>query len=68
MSLFAYYFQIIFLINYVSGKIEGHVLPYSRSAKNGGGRYVPPRLPGTPMINPPPDSKANNFAYDHIVL
>ena len=27
MSKFAYYFQIIFLTNYVSGKIDGHVLP-----------------------------------------
>ena len=27
MSLFAYYFQIIFLTNYVSCKIEGHVPP-----------------------------------------
>ena len=29
MSKFAYYFQIIFLTNYVSGKIEGHVSPQS---------------------------------------
>ena len=29
MAIFAYYFQIIFLTNYVSGKIEGHVLPKS---------------------------------------
>ena len=34
MSIFAYYFQIIFLTNYVSGKIEGHVPPRSTSAKN----------------------------------
>ena len=25
MSIFAYYFLIIFLTNYVSGKIKGHV-------------------------------------------
>ena len=53
MSIFAYYFQIIFLTNYVSGKIEGHVPPQSTAAKIGGGD-VPPRLPGAPMIKPPP--------------
>ena len=52
MSIFAYYFQIIFLTNYVSGKIEGHVPPQSTAAKNWGN--VPPRLPGAPMIKPPP--------------
>ena len=36
MSIFAYYFQIIFLTNYVSGKIEGHVAPQSTAAKMGG--------------------------------
>ena len=38
ISLFAYYFQIIFLTNYVSGKIEGHVPPQSTAAKIGGTR------------------------------
>ena len=38
MSIFAYYFQIIFLTNYVSGKIDGHVTPQSTTAKNWGGR------------------------------
>ena len=41
MSIFAYYFQIIFLTNYVSGKIEGHVPPQSPAAKNGGGARAP---------------------------
>ena len=27
MSIFAYYFLIIFLTNYVSGKIKGHLSP-----------------------------------------
>ena len=53
MSIFAYYFQIIFLTNYVSGKIEGHAPPQSTAAKNGGEGHVPPRLPGAPMIKPP---------------
>ena len=46
MSIFAYYFQIIFLTNYVSGKIEGHVHPQSTVAKNGGGARAPkaPRI------------------------
>ena len=52
MSIFAYYFQIIFLTNYVSGKIEGHVPPQSTTAKNGGD--VPQRLPGALMIKLPP--------------
>ena len=63
MSIFAYFFQIVILINYVSGKIKRHVPPQSTAAKNGG--HVPPRLPGAPMIKPPtPISKAN-FAYGH---
>ena len=37
MSIFTYYFQIILITNYVSGKIEGHVPPQSIAAKNGGG-------------------------------
>ena len=36
MSIFAYYFQIIFLTNYVSGKIEGYVPPQSTAVKKGG--------------------------------
>ena len=32
MSILAYYFQIIFLTNYVSGKIEGNMPPQSTSA------------------------------------
>ena len=52
MSIFAYYFQIIFLTNYVTGKIEGHVPPQSTAAKIVG--HVPPRLPGAPVIKPPP--------------
>ena len=36
MSIFAYYFQIIFLTNYVSGKIEGHVPPQSTATKKWG--------------------------------
>ena len=55
MFIFAYYFQIIFLTNYVSGKIERHVPPQSITAKIGGGE--PPRLPGAPMIKPPTDFK-----------
>ena len=55
LSIFAYYFQIIFLTNYVYGKIEGHVPPQSTAAKNGGD--VPPRLPEASMIKPPPDFK-----------
>ena len=51
MSIFSYYFQVIFLANYVSGKIEGHVPSQSTAAKNWG--HVPPRLPGAPMIKPP---------------
>ena len=51
MSIFAYYFQIIFLTNYVSGKIEGQVPPQSTAAKNWGPRA--PRLPEAPMIKPP---------------
>ena len=38
MSIFAYYFQIIFLTNYVSGKIEGHMPSQSTAAKMGGGK------------------------------
>ena len=53
MSIFAYYFQIIFLTNYVSGKIERHVPPQSTAAKTWGGEHVPPTLPGAPMIKPP---------------
>ena len=64
MSIFAYYFQIIFLTNYVSGKIEGHVPPQSTAAKIGGGD-VPPRLPGAPMIKPPPQISKANFAYGY---
>ena len=45
---------MIFLTNYVSGKIDGHVPPQSTAAKMGGGGHVPPRLPGAPMIKPPP--------------
>ena len=33
MSIFAYYILIIFLTNYFTGKIEGHV-PQSTAAKN----------------------------------
>ena len=53
ISLLAYYFQIIFLTNFDTGKIEGHVLPQSTAAKNWGGDVLP-RLPGAPMIKPPP--------------
>ena len=53
MSIFAYYFQIIFLTNYVSGKIEGHVPSQSTAAKMGV-KHVPTRLPGVPMLKPPP--------------
>ena len=59
MSMFAYYFQIIFLTNYVSGKIEGQVPPQSAAAKNWGD--VPPRLPGAPMIKPPPQISKAKF-------
>ena len=45
MSIFAYYFQIIFLANYVSDKIEGHVPPQSTAAKIWEWGHVPPRLP-----------------------
>ena len=61
MSIFTYYFQIIFLTIYVSCKIEGHVPPQSTAAKNGGD--VPQRLPGAPMIKPPPQISKANFAY-----
>ena len=55
MSIFAYYFQMISLTNYVSDKIEWHLPPKSTAAKNWGN--VPPRVPGAPMIKPPPDFK-----------
>ena len=38
ISKFSYYFQIIFLTNYVSGRIEGHVPPQSTVAKNWRGK------------------------------
>ena len=41
MSILAYYFQIIFLTNYVYCKIEGHVPTQSTAAKNGGGGRAP---------------------------
>ena len=41
MSIFAYYFQIIFLTNYLSDKIERNVPPQSTAAKNGGGGRAP---------------------------
>ena len=40
MSIFAYYFQIVFLTNYVSSKIKGDV-PQSTAAKNWGGDVLP---------------------------
>ena len=49
MSIFAYYFQIIFLTNYVSGKIGG-----------GGARAR--KAPRSSYDYPPQISKAN-FAY-----
>ena len=58
--IFAYYFQIISLTNYVSDKIEGHVPLKEQQLKIGG--TCPPRLPGAPIIKPPQISKAN-FAY-----
>ena len=36
MFILIYYFQIIFLTNYVSDKIEGHIPPQSTAAKNWG--------------------------------
>ena len=62
MFIFAYYFQIIFLTNYVYGKIEGHVPPQSTAAKIWGW-HVLPRLPGAPMIKPPPQISKANFAH-----
>ena len=62
MSIFAYYFQIIFLTNYVSGKIEGHVPPQSAAAKNQGSVLPRLPLPGAPMIKPPPQISKANFA------
>ena len=53
---------MISLTNYVSDKIEGHVPPQSTAAKNWG-HVPPPRLPGTPMIKPPPPISKANFAY-----
>ena len=41
--IFAYYFQIISLTNYVSDKIEGHVPPKRTAAKNWG--HVSPKAP-----------------------
>ena len=41
MSIFAYYFQVTFLNNYVSGKIERYMLPQSTVAKTGGGARAP---------------------------
>ena len=61
MSIFAYYFQIIFLTNYISSKIEWHVPSQSTAAKNWEGARAP-RLPEAPMIKPLQISKAN-FAY-----
>ena len=51
MSIFDY-FQIIFLTNYVSGKIKGHLPPQSTAAKNWGASAL--KAPGAPMIKPPP--------------
>ena len=60
MCIFAYYFQIIFLTNYDSGKIEGTCPLKVQQLKIGGD--VPARLPGAPKIKPPQISNAN-FAY-----
>ena len=60
MSIFAYYFQLIFLTHYVSGKIEGHVPPQSTTVKNGA--HIPPKLPEAPIIKASQIPKAN-FAY-----
>ena len=64
MSIFAY-FQIIFLTNYVSGKIEGHVPPKSPASKNWGGGGTCPQGSPEPMIKPPPPPiSMANFAYE----
>ena len=54
MSIFAYYFQIIFLTNYVSGKIEWHVPPQSTGAKNWGGGTCPKGSSELLWLSPPP--------------
>ena len=56
MSIFAYYFQIIFLTNYVSYKIEGHVPSQSTAAKMGGGARAH-KAPRSAYVKAPPDFK-----------
>ena len=65
MSIFAYYFLIIFLTNYGFSKIEVHVslkvqqIKWGARAKARAGS----RLHGAPIIKPPPPISKANFAY-----
>ena len=60
--IFAYYFQIISLTNYVSDKIEGHVPPQRTAAKNRG--HVSPKATRSAYnYAPRPQISKANFAY-----
>ena len=65
MSIFAYYVKIIFLTNFVSGKIGGHVPPQVQQLKIGGRGRVPP--PPCLMIKPHQILKAT-FAHVNCVI